>query len=175
VAPSVFLVVALHAAPDRDASECIREALPQPAAISIESQPVNLQYKIDLGIFSIEARLDDSGVFLQRGSRVQQVRWDQVYGAALLGSVPDSRQDAHSGKNERVITALGGPEALAKIKALQDKFRTIVFGYRDQRGRRQFLEFYFPADDSRYLQEIAARVGSGWLGELQDRHQAEKS
>jgi hypothetical protein len=135
---------------------------------------VDLQYKVDLGIFSVEARLDDFGICLQRGSKVQQVRWDQVYGAALLDNVPDSRRDAHSEKNERVVAALGGPEALAKIKALQDKFRTIAFGYRDQRGRKQLLDFYFPSDDPRYLQEIVARVGSGWLGEVRDRHQAEK-
>ena len=149
-------------------------ALPQRAAISIESLPVNLQYKIELGMFTVEARLDDSGIFLQRGPRSQQIRWAQVYGAALLRNVSAQHQDAPKELDERAATLFGGPEALAKIKAMQDKFRVIALGYRDERGRRQLLDFHFPSDDPRYLEEIAVRVGSGWLGEVQGRHQAEK-
>jgi hypothetical protein len=152
-----------------------RNPLPQPAVISLKSLPVNLQYKFELGMFTVEARLDDSGIFLQRGPVSKQVHWDQVYGAALLRNIPDSHLDVHPKEfDERAAAMLGGPEALAKISALQDKFRAVAFGYRDERGRRQLLDFYFPVDDPRYLQEIAARVGSGWLGEVQDRHQAEK-
>jgi hypothetical protein len=165
--------------------------------------PVTLQYKIELGMFLFEARLDDSGVFLQRGAMSQALRWDQVYGAALLGNSP--KPHGHSGQNpshpasldprpdsrpdsphdsstdsqqkelsERAARVFGDSEMLAKMKAMQDRFETITFGYRDARGRRKTLDFPIPADDPRYLQEISSRLGSRWLGEVADHHQAEK-
>jgi hypothetical protein len=57
---------------------------------------------------------------------------------------------------------------------MQNDFQSIVFGYRNERGRKRIFDFYFPVNDPRYLQEITARIGSGWHGEVADRHQAEK-
>jgi hypothetical protein len=92
--------------------------------------------------------------------------------------VPANHEDVPKEFDERAASMFGGPEAIAQLKStmktMQDKFRTIAFGYRDDRGKRRLFDFHFPADDPRYLQEIAARVGSGWLGEVQDRRQAEK-
>jgi hypothetical protein len=39
---------------------------------------MELRYKIELGILSLEARLDDSGVFLLRGPKSQQLRWNEI-------------------------------------------------------------------------------------------------
>jgi hypothetical protein len=140
---------------------------------------MELRYKIELGVLSLEARLDDSGVFLLRGPKSQQLRWDEICGAALLRNMPSHHQDQDVRNvpkelNERATKMLGGPEMLAKMHAMQERFETISFGYRDARGHRKILDFPIPADDPRYLQEISSRLGSRWLGEVPDRHQAEK-
>jgi len=136
---------------------------------------MNLDYKVELGMFGGELRLDDDGIFLQRGPRSQQLRWEQIYGAALLPKGKKEEQElSETAMDPRALQMLGGPEVLAKMRELQDKFQTMVVAYRDERGHREILEFPLPLEDPRFLQEITARVGSGWLGEVRDRDQAEK-
>ena len=129
---------------------------------------------MQLGPFTVEANLDDSGILLDRGRFRQEVRWEQVFGAVLLKQTRKHNEPQGDQDDERFAKVLGGGEMLAKMKALEERFETVAFGYRDARGRKKILEFPVPREDPRYLQEISVRLGAHWLGEVVGREQAEK-
>jgi hypothetical protein len=135
---------------------------------------MNLRFRVDIGPFVVEAGLNETGVFLRRGPMEQTVRWDQIYGGGLLRSARPSQTDAHEKELDQwAAQFLGGPDAVAKIRALQDEFQVIALAYRDERGHRQLLEFPAPVEDPRYVQEITSRLGSSWHESFSDRHEAE--
>jgi hypothetical protein len=136
---------------------------------------VNLHYKVELGVFTSEASMDDTAIILQSGPVRHELRWEQVYGAALVRQAKQPHEVPPGKKpDERAARLFDDPELVAKMHALKDKFQMVAFAYRDPRGHKKILEFPIPLDDSRYLQEIVARVGPRWLGEVSDHQQAEK-
>lgn len=136
---------------------------------------MNLQCKIEIGIFAVEASLDDRGVVLQRGPVRQELRWNQVYGGGLLRNDRKPQQDPQEQESlERAAQLFGGPQGVAKMRALQEHFQGVALAYRDDRGHRKILEFPAPVDDPRFLQEITSRLGPSWHGEFADLREAEK-
>jgi len=134
------------------------------------------EFHVDVGPFSIDVQLDDSGVRLRRGTlagvRTEAIPWPKITGAQLVR--PDKDSQARTAEEEQQIARFGGQQALQKIRDLQGKVGEIVVAYRNERNSLVQAEIPAPLVDPAFLQEFQTRLGSRWLGETNDRKQVDK-
>ena len=117
--------------------------------------------------------MDESGVSLGRGATLKRVPWEKITGAALLHERLTFDQDDRQ-KGERIAELLGGPDVLARVKALEGRMAKVVLAYRDDQDKRAQMEVPIPLDEPAFRNEFQSRLGSRWLGEVANEHEAEK-
>jgi hypothetical protein len=141
-------------------------------------------FKAEMGMFSLEATVDDHGITVLQGPMRKSLTWEQVTSAVLVNEpqhkevrvkpqeIPEGVAKAFGGP-EALAKMFGGPEALAKMQEFGERLQKIAVGYRDEHGKHK-LEVIFPRDDASFVQEFQSRLGKRWLGEVADMHAAEK-
>jgi hypothetical protein len=129
-------------------------------------------FHVDLGPFTIDVQLDDSGIRLQRGPRSETIPWEKISGATLLSTKIHSQEDAQ--EEERRAAQFLGPEAAQTIHTLRDRVGQIAIAYRDRNNHLREIDVPAPLYDPEFLQKFASRLGPRWLGESLDRRQAAK-
>src|SRR5262245_39414301 len=132
-------------------------------------------FHVDAGPITIDVRLDDSGIHLQRNTlgrnHIESIPWGTITGATL---VRPGKQDAADEQKEERMAQFLGPQAVQKFQELQGKVGQIFVAYRDKKNRLQETEIPALLADSAYLQEFQTRLGSRWLGETKSRDQVDK-
>jgi hypothetical protein len=133
---------------------------------------MSAHFHVDLGPFTLDVRLDDSGIRMQRGPLADTIPWAQVSGATLLRELhhdeSEDRQD-----EERAARFLGAASA-ETVHSLRGKVGQIALAYRDAKNHLRETQVPAPLDDPAFLQEFQTRLGPRWLGESSDRQQAAK-
>jgi len=132
------------------------------------------KFDLDIGPFSVHVLADEAGVTLGRGTMHREVPWDRITGAVLVREKQQIGDDDRE-KGEKIAEVLGGPDLLARLKAMEGHMGKIVFAYRDDQDKRRQLEVPVPLDDPAFLSEFQSRLGARWLGEVADQHEAEKA
>jgi hypothetical protein len=133
---------------------------------------MNPEFHEALGPFAFDVKFDDSGVHLQQGLHQESVPWNRITGAVLLPPKPEA--DLDEKETELARTFLGGPDAVARLRALKNNFQQSVVAYRNERNHLTKLEVPIPMDNPQFLAELQSRLGSRWLGQVKDEHAAEK-
>jgi hypothetical protein len=133
---------------------------------------MSAHFHADIGPFAIDVQLDDNGIRMQSGPRLQTIAWDRISGAMLLrGEKEDlSEQQAEEAKAASFL----GAEAAKTIHNLRESVGQIMVAYRDEKNRRQHEEIPAPLNNAEFMQEFQQRLGSRWLGESADREHAAK-
>lgn len=132
---------------------------------------MSAHFHVELGPFTIDVQLDDSGIHMQRGPLTQSIPWDKISGAALIRSIAD-RDDQD--KDELQAAQFLGAAAAQKVRELRDKVGEISLAYRDDHNCLREIEVPAPLTDSAFLKEFEQRLGPRWLGESKDRQQVAK-
>jgi len=133
---------------------------------------MSAHFHVDLGPFSLDVQLDESGIRMQRGPISEAIPWDKISGATLLRTLHhDPSEDQQD--EERAAKFLG-PEAAQTVHSLRDKVGQIDLAYRDGKNHLRETQVPAPLDDPAFLQEFQARLGPRWLGESSDHQQAAK-
>jgi hypothetical protein len=133
---------------------------------------MSAHFHLDLGPFTVDVQLDDSGIQMQRGPLSEMIRWEKISGATLLRSLHHEQSDDRQ-EQERAARFLG-PDAAQTILALRDKVGQIDLAYRDDKNHLRETQVPAPLDDPAFLQEFKTRLGQRWFGESADRQQAAK-
>jgi len=129
-------------------------------------------FHVELGPFTIDVQIDDSGVRLLRGPLSQTISWQQITGATLITST--QFDGLHEKQEERRAAQYLGPDALKTIQALRGKVAQIAIAYRDDNNHLRQTEIPAPLTDATFIREFQTRLGSRWLGESTDHEQANK-
>lgn len=133
---------------------------------------MSAHFHVDLGPFTVDVLLDDSGIRMQRGPLAETIPWAQVSGATLLRELHhDESEDQQD--EERAAKFLGAAAAQT-VHSLRGKVGQIDLAYRDGKNNLQETQVPAPLDDPAFLQEFQTRLGPRWLGESSDRQQAAK-
>lgn len=133
---------------------------------------MSAHFHVDLGPFTVDVLLDDSGIRMQRGPLAETISWAQVSGATLLRELHhDESEDQQD--EERAAKFLGAAAAQT-VHSLRGKVGQIDLAYRDGKNNLQETQVPAPLDDPAFLQEFQTRLGPRWLGESSDRQQAAK-
>jgi hypothetical protein len=132
---------------------------------------MSAHFHVELGPFTIDVQLDDSGIHMKRGPLTQSIPWDKISGAALIRSIAD-RDDQD--KDELQAAQFLGAAAAQKVRELRDKVGEISLAYRDDHNCLREIEVPAPLTDSAFLKEFEQRLGPRWLGESKDRQQVAK-
>ena len=132
-------------------------------------------FHVDVGPITIDVRLDDSGIHLQRDTlgrrHIESIPWDKITGATL---VRPAREDVADEQKEERMAQFLWPQAAQELHALQGKVGQIFVAYRDEKKRLRQTEIPALLKDSAYLQELQTRLGPRWLGETPDRRHVDK-
>jgi len=131
---------------------------------------MDAHFHIDLGPFTIDVRLDDSGVHLQRGPHSQTIAWAKISGATVL-PVEQVNELREKEREQRALQFLG-QDAVRTIEAMSGKVGQIAIAYRDEKNRLQQTEIPAPVTDKAFLGEFQTRLGSRWLGQSANHEQA---
>ena len=129
-------------------------------------------FHVELGPFTIDVQIDDSGVRLLRGPLSQTISWQQITGATLITST--QFDGLHEKQEERRAAQYLGPDALKTIQALRGKVAQIAIAYRDDNNHLRQTEIPAPLTDATFIREFQTRLGSRWLGESTNHEQAAK-
>jgi ABC-type multidrug transport system fused ATPase/permease subunit len=129
-------------------------------------------FHVELGPFTVDVQLDDSGIRMQRGPLSQFIAWEKISGATLITTV--DRDESENKRDEERAAQFLGVDAAQKIHELRDKVGEIIIAYRNARDHLSETEVPAPLTDATYLQEFQSRLGERWLGESTDREQAAK-
>lgn len=133
---------------------------------------MSARFHVDLGPFTVDVQLDDSGVHLSRGPRSETIAWDKISGATLIRSADGD--DSEDKRIEQLAAQFLGPEVLQKMESLRNKVGQIVLAYQDENNKKRETEVPAPLSDAAFLQEFKTRLAGRWLGESRDRQQAAK-
>jgi hypothetical protein len=132
---------------------------------------MSAHFHAELGPFSMDVRLDDSGIHMQRGVFSQDVSWEEISGATLIRA---THPGASEERDEQRIAQFLGPDAVQKIAALRGTVGEIVIAYPDRTKHVREMEIPAPLNDPDFLQEFETHLGNRWLAESGDRQQAAK-
>jgi hypothetical protein len=133
------------------------------------------EFRENLGVFSLEVKIDETGVSMSGGPFQHAVPWDRITGACLLNPKrSDNLQDHNEEELARVSQFLGGTENVAKLQVLQQRMRQVSIAYHDNNNHLRKIEVPIPMDDPGFLMELQARLGKRWLGAAADEQEAEK-
>ena len=133
---------------------------------------MSAHFHIDLGPFTVDVQLDESGIRSQRGPLSETIPWEKISGATLLREL--HRDESEDQQDEERAARFLGSEAAQTVHALRGKVGQIDLAYRDDRNHLRETQVPAPLDDPAFLQEFQTRLGSRWLGESSDRQQAAK-
>lgn len=128
-------------------------------------------FHVELGPFTVDVQLDDSGVRMQRGPRSFTIPWNKITAATLVRPQPS---DNLPDDREQTIAQFAGPQALQKLRELQSTVGEISIAYRNERNSLQRTEVPAPLADPAFLNEFQTRLANRWLGETRDRNQVGK-
>jgi len=131
------------------------------------------EFRQTLGIYTLDVKVDDTGVSMNGGPFQYAVAWDRIAGACLMNpkKIGDI-EDKHA--LQRASLLFGGPENVAKLLDLEQAMRQVSIAYRDNNNHLRKIEVPIPMDEPGFLQELQSRLGKRWLGEVRDEHEAEK-
>lgn len=133
---------------------------------------MSAHFHVDIGSFTVDVLLDDSGIHSQRGPLPETIPWEKISGATLLRELHhDASEDQQD--EERAAKFLGA-HAAQTVHSLRGKVGQIALAYRDDKNHLRETEVPAPLDDPAFLQEFQTRLGPRWLGESSDRQQATK-
>ena len=133
---------------------------------------MSAHFHIDLGPFTVDVQLDETGIRSQRGPLSETIPWEKISGATLLRELHHDQSEDQQDE-ERAAKFLG-PEAAQTVHKLRGKVGQIDLAYRDDRNHLRETQVPAPLDDPAFLQEFQTRLGPRWLGESSDREHAAK-
>jgi hypothetical protein len=133
---------------------------------------MSAHFHVDLGPFTVDVQLDDSGIRMQRGPLSETIPWEKVSGATLLRQL--HHDDSEDQQNEEHAAKFLGAAAAQTVHSLRGKVGQIALAYGAGKNHLRETQVPAPLDDPAFLQEFQTRLGPRWLGESSDRQQAAK-
>jgi hypothetical protein len=131
---------------------------------------MSAHFHVDVGPFTVDVELDDSGIRMQRGPVTKSIAWENVTGATLVRQNLND-QESFTPQQEQLIAQVAGHDAVEEIRGLQGKVGQIFVAYHDEKNRLRQTEVPAPLTDPAFLQEFQSRLGKRWLGETHSREQ----
>jgi hypothetical protein len=118
---------------------------------------MSAHFHVDLGPFSVDVQLDDSGIRMQRGPLTETIPWAKISGATLLRKLHhDDSEDRHA---EERATKFLGPNVAQTIQALRGRVGQVVVAYRNDKNHLRETQVPAPLDDPAFLREFQSRLG----------------
>jgi hypothetical protein len=131
---------------------------------------MSAHFHVNVGPFTIDVELDDSGIRMQRGPVTKSIAWEKITGATLVRQNLNDNE-SFTPQQEQLIAEFAGQHAVEEIRGLQGTVGQVFVAYHDEKNRLQQTEVPAPLADPAFLQEFQSRLGNRWLGETHGREQ----